>query len=189
MTDEILLSEIKENPSKGFDLLLNEYSGFVFRVCLAVLGSVGAKEDAQECASDVFAAVYKNIEKIDLSKGSLKGYLAFIAKNAAIDRRRKLGKEKALTVSLEGLDGAFADASAFEKSEKKERSRLVAAAIRDLGEPDSTIILRKYFFGESAKQIGERLSLSAQNVQKRSQRALEKLKVLLEKSMGGVLLD
>ena len=61
MNDELLLSEIKKNPSKGFDLLLNEYSAFVFRVCLAVLGSAGTKEDAQECASDVFAVFYKNL--------------------------------------------------------------------------------------------------------------------------------
>ena len=79
--------------------------------------------------------------------------------------------------------------TAFESSEKKERSRLVSEAIRSLGEPDCTIILRKFFFGETAKEISERVSLSAENVQKRSQRALAKLRELLEKNEGGVLLD
>lgn len=189
MTDEVLLSEIKKNPSKGFDLLLNEYSAFVFRLCRTVLGSVGTKEDAQECASDVFAAFYRNLEKIDLSKGSIKGFLAFGAKHAAVDRYRKLLKEKERTVPLENSENIFDGVTAFESSEKKERSRLVSEAIRSLGEPDCTIILRKFFFGETAKQIGERVSLSAENVQKRSQRALAKLRELLEKNEGGVLLD
>ena len=186
MNDELLLSEIKKNPSKGFDLLLNEYSAFVFRVCLAVLGSAGTKEDAQECASDVFAVFYKNIEKVDLSKGSIKGFLAFLSRNAAIDRRRKLVRESGLTVPLENAQDLFFAAAAFESSEKKERSRLVAEA---LGEPDRTIILRKYFFGESAKEISKCISISAETVQKRSRRALEKLRAFLESSMGGVLLD
>ncbi len=189
MTDEVLLSEIEKNPSRGFDLLLTEYSAFVFRVCRAVLGSVGTKEDAQECASDVFVAFYRNLESIDLNKGSIKGYLAFGAKNAAIDRYRRLTREKGFTVSLENAGDIFGSVTAFESSEKKERSRLVAEAIRSLGEPDRTIILRKYFFGETAKQIGERVSLSAEAVQKRSQRALEKLRAVLEKNKGGVLLD
>lgn len=189
MNDELLLSEIKKNPSKGFDLLLNEYSAFVFRVCFAVLGSAGTKEDAQECASDVFAVFYKNIEKVDLSKGSIKGFLAFLSRNAAIDRRRKLVRESGLTVPLENAQDLFSAAAAFESSEKKERSRLVAEAVQALGEPDRTIILRKYFFGESAKEISKCISISAETVQKRSRRALEKLRAFLESSMGGVLLD
>ncbi len=189
MKDDILLSEIKKNPSKGFCLLLKEYSPLVFKICRAVLLPVGTNEDAQECASDVFSAFYKNIEKVDLSKGSIKGFLAFGAKTAAIDRYRKLKKESGRIVSLESAEEVSSLETAFDESEKKERSRLVKDAIRSLGEPDSTIIVRKYFFGETAAEIGEQVSLSAEAVQKRSRRALEKLKELLEKAPGGVLLD
>ena len=189
MTDEALLLEIHKNPSKGFDLLFKEYSAMVLNVCRRVLLYIGTEEDAQECASDVFAAFYRNLERIDLSKGSIKGFLAFGAKNAAVDRYRKLLKEKERTVPLENYENIFDGVTAFESSEKKERSRLVSEAIRSLGEPDCTIILRKFFFGETAKEISERVSLSAENVQKRSQRALAKLRELLEKNEGGVLLD
>lgn len=189
MNDDILLSEIKKNPSKGFSLLLKEYSPLVFKICRGILLSVGTNEDAQECASDVFAAFYKNIDRVDLSKGSIKGFLAFGAKTEAIDRYRKLKKESGRVVSLESAEELSSAETAFDESEKNERSRLVKDAILSLGEPDSTIIVRKYFFGETAAEIGKKVSLSAEAVQKRSRRALEKLKELLEKAPGGVLLD
>ena len=189
MTDEILLSEINKNPSKGFSLLLNEYSPLVFKICRAVLLPVGTNEDAQECAADVFAEFFKNREKVDLSKGNIKALLAFAAKTRAIDRYRKLKKESGKTVALEETEELVSPVFAFDESEKRERSRLVKDAVFSLGEPDRTIIIRKYFFGETAAEIGKRISLSADAVQKRSQRALQKLKELLEQKTGGVLLD
>lgn len=189
MTDEILLSEINKNPSKGFSLLLREYSPLVFKICRTVLISVGTNEDAQECAADVFSAFYKSIEDFDLSKGSIKAFLAFSAKAKAIDRYRRLKKENGNVVPLESAEELPSPLLTFGESEKKERSRLVKNAVLSLGEPDSTIIIRKYFFGETAAEIGKKVSLSAEAVQKRSRRALQKLKELLEKAPGGVLLD
>ncbi len=189
MTDELLLSEIKKNPSKGFSLLLKEYSPLVFKICRTVLLPVGTNEDAQECAADVFAAFFGNVEKIDLSRGSIKGYLAFGAKNEAIDRYRKLKKETGKVVSIEDAEELPSRERTFDESERKEKNRLIKDAVSSLGEPDRTIIVRKYFLGETAAEIGERISLSAEAVQKRSRRALQKLKVLLEKAPGGVLFD
>lgn len=189
MTDEALLLEIHKNPSKGFDLLFKEYSALVLNVCRRVLLPLGTEEDAQECASDVFVAFYKNRESFDPSRCSFKGFLAFNAKNAAIDRYRKLKRENGKTspIDLLGEDELPLAEAAFEKSEDREKSRLIAAAIRSLGEPDSTILMRKYFLGESAKEIAGRLSLAPAAVQKRAQRALEKLKNKLTRE--GVLLD
>ena len=189
MTDELLLSEINKNPSKGFSLLLSEYSPLVFKICRAVLVPVGTNEDARECAADVFSDFFKNREKFDISKGSIKSFLAFSAKNKAIDRYRKLKRENEKTVPLDEAESLSSPVRVFDESEKKERSRLVKEAVLSLGEPDSTIIIRKYFFGETAEEIGEKVLLSPQAVQKRSRRALQKLKELLEKTSGGVLLD
>lgn len=180
MTDEELLLEIKNNPSKGFDLLLKEYSALAYKICLSVLLPVGTKEDAQECASDTFVTLFKNIEKVDLSRGTLKGFLAHSAKNIAIDRYRKL-KRQGEFASLDEIEKL----PSFDDTDERERRKLIFNEIRALGEPDSTILIRRYFLSQSAKEIGKALGMKSDAVQKRAERSKRKLK----ERLGGVLYE
>ncbi|MGN1194567.1 MAG: RNA polymerase sigma factor [Acutalibacteraceae bacterium] len=181
MTDKELIDLIKENPSRGFEKLIDLYSGLVFSVVSATLVPVGTKEDAQECASDVFVFFYRNLENIDLKKGTVKGYLAVCAKHTAISALRKLkSRGGGNVISLDENENLF---SQSEDIEKNERSRLVRQAVEALGEPDSTIIIRRYFFGETAKEIAKDLKMTHEAVMKRASRARKKLK----ETLGGVL--
>ena len=181
MTDKELMERIKENPSDGFEKLIDLYSGLVFNIVSATLVPVGTREDAQECASDVFVFFYKNIDKIDLDKGTVKGYLAVSAKHTAISALRKLkARNSGNLLSLDENENLLFENDDYEKSE---RSRLVRQAIEALGEPDSTIIIRRYFFGETAKDISKELKMTHEAVTKRASRAKKKLKEML----GGVL--
>lgn len=181
MTDEELIDLIRENPSKGFEKLIDLYAGLVFSVVSATLVPVGTKEDAQECASDVFVFFYRNLENIDLKKGTVKGYLAVCAKHTAISALRKL-KSRGVgnIISLDENENLF---SYREDIEKNERSRHVRQAVEALGEPDSTIIIRRYLFGETAKEIAKDLKMTHEAVLKRASRARKKLK----ETLGGVL--
>ena len=51
--------------------------------------------------------------------------------------------------------------------------------IKELGEPDSTIIIQQYYYNRTAKEIAESISMSSAAVQKRSSRAKQRLKLLL----------
>jgi len=79
---------------------------------------------------------------------------------------------------LEDVDSP--KSSVFEMVNQKEEKQRLYQAILDLGEPDTTIILRKYFYGETAKQIAKKLSMSVSSVHKRAERALKKLRIRLE---------
>jgi RNA polymerase sigma-70 factor (ECF subfamily) len=56
----------------------------------------------------------------------------------------------------------------------------VFSAIEALGEPDSSIIFRKYYYGESSETIAKRLNMTESAVNTRTHRALKKLRELLE---------
>ena len=181
MTDEELIERIKENPSKGFEKLMELYSGLVFRIVSATLVPLGTKEDAQECASDVFVLFYRNLESIDLSKGTVKGYLAVAAKHNAISALRKLkARSTGNIISLDENENLFSQSDDIEKNEK---SRIVRQALEGLGEPDSTIMIRRYLFGETEKEIANDLKMTHEAVLKRTSRAKKKLREML----GGVL--
>ena len=65
---------------------------------------------------------------------------------------------------------------------QKECRRIILDKIAELGEPDSTIIFQKYYYGRSAKEIAEMVRLTPENIRVRSGRAVKKLKEMLERA-------
>ncbi len=177
MTDKKLLQELKRDKDKGLGLLIDTYSGYVYKIVASVILSVGTKEDAEECTSDVFLTFYNRIDEIDLSKGTIKGYIGIMAKRKAIDLYRKLERE---AKSLSDEDIELTDES---KRLSYEDKQMLYKAVKDLGEPDTSIVTRRYFLGESAKEIAQSLgNISEKAVQKRLERSIKKLRTVL----GGV---
>ena len=58
---------------------------------------------------------------------------------------------------------------------------IILGKIAGLGEPDSTIIIQKYYYGRSAAEIAGMVKLTPENIRVRSGRAVKKLKEMLEK--------
>ena len=58
----------------------------------------------------------------------------------------------------------------------KEFREALLREIKALGEPDSTILLRKYYFSESSREIAAALNLTVSSVDTRTHRAIQKLR-------------
>lgn len=125
---------------------------------------------------------FRQRETIDLHKGSIKSYLAVIAKRKAIDKYRSVKNKQ--TISLQEMgDAARADTNELETAIYNRKTRdLLIQAIITLGEPDSEIFIRKYYFGESTKIIVKKLRLKENTVDKKVSRGLVKLK----QALGGM---
>lgn len=65
---------------------------------------------------------------------------------------------------------------------KRYRKRRVAFDRGDkgFGELTASIVIQKYYYGMTAKEIGQRAGLSKNAVEKRLKRGLEKLKTVLQ---------
>ncbi|MBQ7006038.1 MAG: sigma-70 family RNA polymerase sigma factor [Clostridia bacterium] len=179
MTDKELLKKLKKDKSSGLSAVIDLYSGLLYKVAGAIILPVGTKEDVEECVSDSFLAFYNAIDGFDIEKSSIKTYLALITRRKAIDLYRSLkGKsQKEQDFTYESL------ATYNDFTPDLDRKTSVLPAVKSLGEPDSTIIIRKYIFGETAAEISASLGLSEGAVQKRIERSCEKLR----KNLGGVL--
>jgi RNA polymerase sigma-70 factor (ECF subfamily) len=64
-----------------------------------------------------------------------------------------------------------------------ETNDLLIQEIKALGEPDCQIMIRKYYFGQSSRNISKILGMKENTVNKKVSRALVKLK----EALGGVL--
>lgn len=101
LTDSELLQLLRKKPEKGLDKMINMYSGLVYTIASDKLSLICSNEDIEECVSDVFYEVYRQREAINLQKGSIKGFIAVIAKRKAIDIYRSLKNKSSKVVSVD----------------------------------------------------------------------------------------
>ena len=161
--------------------LMDQYAGLVYAVVKARLTqSFYISSDIQDCVADVFSEFYENLSQYDPSVSSIKTYLCVLARNNATDVLRKRARQRN-DVSLDDSDNflSIADDITLESElAEKELRSAVFAAIKALGEPDVSILIRKYYLGESSKEIADALTLTVANVDTRTHRALNKLRKL-----------
>ncbi len=181
MTDAELKDLMAQSVQKCHRAVFDHYCNYVYAIVIDILRSCGTREDIEDCVSDIFMKIYKRFDLgIDFS-GNLKGYIGTVSRNTAIDTFRRLSvhNRRNFSIDEENMEEFSSEESLMENSEKKEQSRIIFKKIKELGEPDSTIIIQQYYYNRTAKEIAESISMTSAAVQKRSSRAKQKLKLLL----------
>ena len=168
MTDEELLELYRKDESEAVRETVRLYLPYVRAIVQDKL-SAFSREDIEETVSDVFIRFWRSVGKVDLSRGSVRAYLCVLAKSTALRRREQLA-ESFRREDAEMLDkaGEITD----------ERGALLSALER-LADADRQIILMKYYLGLTHKQIGKELHINAKAAQKRTERAVARLKQIL----------
>lgn len=159
-------------------MLFNEYFNYVYTIVFSRLRSCASHEDIEECVGDVFADVYMYYDDSKELSGDVSGFIGSVARRKSADVYHRLTKYGSVTVSVdddEAMNVPAPDDTA-EAVEKKEINRSLMHCIELLGEPDSTIIIQKYFFMCSSREIAELVSLTPEAVRVRCSRALKKLR-------------
>lgn len=178
MTESELRELISSSQREGFRELFRCYQTYVYSIVWKKLKYVGRKEDAEECMSDIFTQVFLHFD--DIENGSLKAYIGTVAARTAIDRFRSLtARKNILPEDSEILEAVCSDEDIEIKSEHTETCRLILDKIKSLGEPDSDIIIQKYYYDRSSNEIAEYLNITSANVRMRLSRAIKRLKKLL----------
>ena len=179
MDDAKLLRLIRKDPSAGMEQLMDQYAGLIYAVVRGRLaGSYCLSTDIEDCVADVFCEFYAALERYDPTLSSIKSYLCVLARHKAIDLLRKRARQSG-DISLDGeVQIADDDIDIESELEERELVREVFDAIKALGEPDTSIIVRKYYLGESSAEIAKALDLTVSNVDTRAHRALNKLRNL-----------
>lgn len=173
MVDETkLLAQLQAREYRSIDRAIDLYTPYLSTVLYNTVGNALPKEDLEEILSDVFVALWTHADRIDLSKGTLRSYLAAIAKNRA---RETLRKRREI-LSLEEVNAAdSADFTQFFDS-----GDLLWNAVMELGEPDNEIFVRYYKYNEKLREIAKATGLNLSTVKTKLSRGKRKLKSLLQ---------
>ncbi|MCL2422253.1 MAG: sigma-70 family RNA polymerase sigma factor, partial [Defluviitaleaceae bacterium] len=134
---------------------------------------VGTTQDIEECISDVYVKVWKNPRVFNPQKGTLKTFLAVMAKGKALDTYRKLTKSKIINLdeAIQSTDDDLLDYIA-----EKEMVQALYTAIESLTEPNKEIVIRRYFFEEKPANIAKSISLPVKEVENRLYQSKLKLR-------------
>ena len=177
MDDRELLRLLAHDPESGIRQLTEQYAGLVFSVIAGRAGSTASAEDVEECASDVFFEVYRSRDRINPEKGTLRAFIAVVARRRAVNLFRKTAKEAGRRSSAEPPEET-ADPGFEEALIGAEERRSLTEKIRSLGEPDSQIIFRRYYFGQKSREIAADLGMTPGAVDTRLSRAIVKLRAM-----------
>jgi len=169
-TEEVarLLRLAKSGDIAAFEGLLRIYEAQVARTALRLLG---ARQDAQDAAQEVFLRLYQRISQID-SAGNLSGWLYRVTVNASYDilrKRRGIG-----AVPLDEARLSIESSTEAELGREQQR-KLVAEALRTLPEKERAAVALRDIEGLSTREVAGILGSSEATV--RSQISTARLKI------------
>ncbi|MBQ1519504.1 MAG: sigma-70 family RNA polymerase sigma factor [Ruminococcus sp.] len=182
MTDPEWTQLLKKDPEAAYRLLIDTYGNYVYAVVISKIGRCGTREDIEDCVSDVFVDIYKNKENYSSQGGSLKTFIGTIAKRRAIDMFRQLtARKEGPSLDDDTVVLPPSEINIEDEADKRLYRSKLWSTVKSLGEPDSSIIIYQYYYDCTVREIAERLSMTADAVQKRSLRARKKISQLLGK--------
>lgn len=174
MDDCEIVSLLKREPSRGLCEAVAKYRCYAAAIIGRVLGN--RESDIEECVEDSFVSVWK-ISQSGEEIRSLKGCVAFAARNIAINRYKKLHREQA--EDIDGLELPSEEDIVLD-FENSSNARMVQTLVFSMDEPDREIFVRKYFLMESLKEIAKRTMLDEIQIKNRLYRGRMKLRRQLE---------
>ena len=165
----VYLTLIDEAPEKSkFERVYLEYRGLMYYVANRILNN---PQDAEDAVHNAFVKIANNISKISEPVcPKTKVFVVTIVENTAIDLYRK--KKRFDTIDFpEDLPGAPVDL---------ENGTALAACMARLPARYRQVLLLKYSYGFSNKELARLLGITEANAVKLNQRAKQKFQELCE---------
>lgn len=170
MVDESkLLRQLQKRHKNSINQAIEAYTPYLSTVLYNMIGNGLPKEDIEEIVSDVFVMLWKNADYIDLSKGTLRSYIAATARNFALKR---LNKRKDYT-NLDDVEIPVEDDFIVDNEQ------ICVGCVMRLGEPDNEIFVRFYRYDEKLKDISKATGLNISTIKTKLSRGKRKLKKIL----------
>ena len=145
-----------------------------------VIAGRGTREDVEELTADVFLALWAHAGELEPEQG-LRPWLGAVARNKAADWLRTHREAVPLPENA-AAPGGVVDPQ--DEAERREWAARLWDAVEGLDEPDRTLFLRYYHYGDKLKDIARALGLTQAAAKQRLFRGRKALRDILTK--GGV---
>jgi len=169
-TEAQLVTLLQLRSEEGFSYLYDNYSAAISGIIFSIINDLNASEDVLQ---EVFVRIYSKVEQYDADKSRLYTWMAQIARNAAIDWKRKTRNQPG-SVNQKPLE----DVSVAVTNSNADMADL-GKWIFKLAKPEQDVLVLAYFEGHTQEAIGQILQIPLGTVKSRIRSGLLKLRTLM----------
>ncbi len=180
MEDTNIIQLFMERSETAITTLQEKYE----KLCLSIARRILPDErDAEECVSDAFLRVWNAIPPE--RPASLTAYLSRITRNLALDRYSYNTADRrstALTEAFEELEAVlFSTFDVETQIQENEFRQFINQFLQAQSKENRVFFVRRYWYGESIKEIAEQFHISEEKVKSSLFRTRKQLKTALTK--------
>ena len=179
MEDRKLIALFFERSEQAITALAQRFGNRLYATAYNILNS---REDAEEAVSDTYLALWNAIppEKPD----PLEGYVYRTGRNVALKKLRFLRAQKRSSqydISLDELSAVLSGGNLEDALDARELGLAIDRFLDTLPKQSRILFMRRYWFGDSVKQLSKDFSLTENTVSVRLSRIRTQLKTYLIK--------
>jgi RNA polymerase sigma-70 factor (ECF subfamily) len=172
VSDEALVAGLAAGDPDATAVLVRRFEGRVYGLALSIARQ---PEAAAEVAQDAFVRAWRYAASFDPRRGSAAAWLLGIARNAALDHLRALGRRLDRPA-----DGLFANLVGDEDLvSPHDELAMVAAELRALPVEQRETLMAAAYYGFTAREISEAWDVPLGTVKTRLRLAMHRLRSVL----------
>ena len=166
------IKEYKKDNNLDLERIIDEYSGYVYKVINNMAVQYFKDEDIEEIVSDTFFILWKNKNKLDNEK-PLSSYIAGIVKNLVKEKRRIININDDISDYINTIqDNIKVDMIC----EQREKIAIIEKTIKQMKNEDIDVFKLFYYSSMKISEIAKILNFSEFNVKSRLYRIRKKIK-------------
>lgn len=171
MNDNEIYKLLLKDSDQGLYELIKKYNSYVKTIVSRIL--INRQEDIEECIADTFISVWKRKDFVKIKAESMKGLIACIARNTAINRYNILKKEQLVEIELDILTSEDEIESLIENIYQDE---VVENILNSLKEEHKEIFMRRHILMETVEEIAADMKMNERQIRNSLYRSKTKLK-------------
>jgi RNA polymerase sigma factor (sigma-70 family) len=170
--DSQLLSGVRRRDADALARFFDVAFPYVYSLAYRLTGHREASEDI---AQEVFLKVYRAADRLDVNRHA-KPWITTITYNACRDVARRAARRPETSTDADPpVEVLQSNETPEDVFAKRERVRLVEAALRELDDLSRTVVILHDFCGSAHGEIAAIIGASEANVRKRYSRALSRM--------------
>lgn len=172
MKEKKKIKEYYKNNELNLEMIIDEYSGYIFKIIENMSIQYLSQEDIEEIISDTFVVLWKNRDKLDKTK-DLSPYIAGITKNLVREKTRVINIHNDIS-DYENIIQDFFKIDML--CEQREKFAIIDKAVKNMKKIDIEIFELYYYSSMKYNEISNILNISEFTIKSKLFRIRKKIR-------------